>query len=938
MFGMSISSVSSIVTKKTASLIIPDTPYLYYTFDQADVDGTNVLNRVSEFYDASLSAAGLLDSSNNISGTTDLSLNASATNQFVTINSPMDIGKSTGLSILLWVRYGTDISSGTRIFDFGNDPASDNIELFIDSIGIPTLSIYSGSTPYTYSFGYPISTHLYRHLGITMSANGTFNYYVDGVLYKTTTGNQYPADIVRTKNYIGKSSNNALFYNGGIGEIRIYNNTVSSDVVLNNMNTNVRLYTNSFMTHNYGFKYSDLLNGRIKNTITGVYDASFLAPVDTTFNINSGTGTTLKQIGITTGTQKYNQATPVAPVTSRINSNFLYNLPTSVLTTPAPAGQSVDWNYGVRILNGFTTPATGGFSVNFFFYTLSNTSTYDIPFFSFNNGNTTIPITRRITFGVNSNISGAASASMWLNTVKDEINNKNSITASASPASYANNNWHQYSLVFDYNAQTMMSYIDIDASAIIFNHTYIDYSNTTFDYCTLMNDITYAGFDYNRPIRGFMNDFRIYNVPLKLNELRQLGQIPVIPAAAGSRVYSLRPMAVAAPVNGNVAVYMDSSVNRIYLSAGVGNLYVGNIATSAWTQSTLAAGSPGQLHNRNWRDIVCDGTGQYVVACVRTTLDDPSGTVFYSSDYGNTYTQTASVIDTPYCFNLAMSNDGNITYMTAWGVPTPQIGGNVNYAYGNLYVSNDKGINWTKIFVDGTGITGGTPSWASMPSQVRCNSTGQYLLLGAWGGCPALFITNNNGVFSLVNSSVTVGTFGLVTTNPMVKNRNTDGTLSLAAFSLGRVSTLVYGIGKNVISPINRVLYSTNCQNTPMPAGIAPATTSAYPWTGARNICMDSDGINVVIVDTAGSGNVFVSKNGVATALWAGGLYPGSPPTVGIAVPATQDIINLSTVPNVVSQTAVPRSAWCGLCVNYTDHFAFANKTGTVYIYSWTLQ
>jgi len=123
-----------------------------------------------------------------------------------------------------------------------------------------------------------------------------------------------------------------------------------------------------------------------------------------------------------------------------------------------------------------------------------------------------------------------------------------------------------------------------------------------------------------------------------------------------------------------------------------------------------------------------------------------------------------------------------------------------------------------------------------------------------------------------------------------------------------------------------------------MPAGIAPATTSAYPWTGARNICMDSDGINVVIVDTAGSGNVFVSKNGVATALWAGGLYPGSPPTVGIAVPATQDIINLSTVPNVVSQTAVPRSAWCGLCVNYTDHFAFANKTGTVYIYSWTLQ
>lgn len=96
---MSITSVSSIVTRGGRVAVIADIPYAYYTFDQADVDGTNVLNRTSTFYDASLSTAGILDGSNNISGTTDLSLN-SATSQFVTINSPMDIGKSTGLSIL----------------------------------------------------------------------------------------------------------------------------------------------------------------------------------------------------------------------------------------------------------------------------------------------------------------------------------------------------------------------------------------------------------------------------------------------------------------------------------------------------------------------------------------------------------------------------------------------------------------------------------------------------------------------------------------------------------------------------------------------------------------------------------------------------------------------------------------------------------------------
>ena len=86
----------------------------------------------------------------------------------------------------------------------------------------------------------------------------------------------------------------------------------------------------------------------------------------------------------------------------------------------------------------------------------------------------------------------------------------------------------------------------------------------------------------------------------------------------------------------------------------------------------------------------------------------------------------------------------------------------------------------------------------------------------------------------------------------------------------------------------------------------------------------------MVMVDTAGLGNVFVTTNGIASADW--------PETTNIAgVTATVDGINLSIAPNAVSQTAVPRSAWSGLCINYNDQFAFANKTGTVYLYTWTL-
>ena len=93
---------------------------------------------------------------------------------------------------------------------------------------------------------------------------------------------------------------------------------------------------------------------------------------------------------------------------------------------------------------------------------------------------------------------------------------------------------------------------------------------------------------------------------------------------------------------------------------------------------------------------------------------------------------------------------------------------------------------------------------------------------------------------------------------------------------------------------------------------------------------MATDRTQMVVVDTGGLGNVFVTTNGLASAPWPDAASAGSISCLG-------DVINLSLAPNAISQTAVPRSAWSGVCVNYNDHFAFANKTGTVYLYSWTL-
>jgi hypothetical protein len=415
-----------------------------------------------------------------------------------------------------------------------------------------------------------------------------------------------------------------------------------------------------------------------------------------------------------------------------------------------------------------------------------------------------------------------------------------------------------------------------------------------------MNDITYAGFDYNRPLRGFMDDFRIYNVPLQLRELRQLAQVPPKP---GARLYTLRPMTTAAPVNGNVSVYMDSSASRVYLSAGVGNLYIGNIATSTWTQSTLAAGSSGQLENRNWRDIVCDGTGQYVVACVQSpTLQDPSGVVFYSSDYGNTFTMTNnSQIATSCCFNLAMSADGNITYLTAWGQLTPTPPNSIPTT-GNTFRSMDKGITWTTLTANNT----------NNANQVRCNSTGEFITLGGFGQNMSNILGNYGN--TLLNSPG--GQFGYINTNPVIFTSGSTEYVGLLGMNRnGYTTTVKQSIRR--FSPFTSTV--VNCQRTPSP--LNPQTWSYYPWTGSRNIAMSSDTKYVLATDTAGLGNVFLSVNGIETVSWFGTAANGEP-----------------NFTNLTITSRVPRSAWSGLSVTYNDNFVFANKTGTVYTYSWTLQ
>ena len=384
-----------------------------------------------------------------------------------------------------------------------------------------------------------------------------------------------------------------------------------------------------------------------------------------------------------------------------------------------------------------------------------------------------------------------------------------------------------------------------------------------------------------------------------------------------SAAYTLKQLDPLLGINGNVSVYMDNSANNIYLCSGVGNIYVGNIISSptTWSQSALANGSSGQFENRNWQSIVCNGSGQYVVACVRSpTINDPSGVVFYSSNYGNTFTMSNISANT-YCFSMAMSSNGNYTYLSAWGEPTPSATGFTNV--GNLYKSLDQGITWSIIALSANGY-----NFTKLASQVRCNSTGEYISLSFWKGLREATILSNYGN-TILYTGVAAGV-GYINSSPGIITG--VGGAAVGVIAINRTSSINYSYMDKVsvytTSPFTS--YMGVSQNSPHTFAQDPGANTYYPWTGMRQISSTSDFKTILLTNTgqAGStstyGNIYICSNGMYALSWF------STATVNGA----GDWSNFTTANNI------PKANWSGICVNYNDSFAIANTVGNVYIYS----
>jgi hypothetical protein len=458
-----------------------------YSFNTEDYSTLNLKNLVTGLNDASISNADMKDSIANITGTADLSLNASLL-RFMTLPT---IGANIGLgiTIMFWFRSNNS-TADARIIEIGNS-GTDSIQIKINSSGNVDLVVYTGVstiTIYTNLFTSVSNFNdgYYRHICVSMSPTGTNKYYLNGLLVRTTYGNIYPNNVERVTNIVGKSSGNSNYLNGGISELEIYSSIISDRTVRSNYLSNTRIDNTANMMMRYRFLPEDRLiasDGKttILNYATGAYDASFGKVIDSSVGFETG------KFGVD-----------------------------CMFTSPA---SSSDNTIGLRLMP-FRTPNTSGTNAGYticFWYRIRG-APYTWPWiFHFNPTNIAANSP-----GQNVRISASYNIGTTGNPTIFGYNTNYSAFSTALN-DYSNGQWHFYYITADYTNNNVRACVDL---------TYFTSTNPITTPAGVINKNQLFIYNYigmgnsalNTPANTFggniaVDDFRFYNTLLSTTEL-----------------------------------------------------------------------------------------------------------------------------------------------------------------------------------------------------------------------------------------------------------------------------------------------------------------------------------------------------------------------------------------------------------------------------------
>ncbi|MDD2369892.1 MAG: right-handed parallel beta-helix repeat-containing protein, partial [Sulfuricurvum sp.] len=150
-----------------------------------------------------------------------------------------------GFTVTTWAKFSS-AGSWERIFDFGNGTNLNNI--FLGRQGTTNnlvLGIHDPGADNYLVASNAISDTNWHFWGATCNGSGGCKLYKDGVMIAQSTTMKIPANVARTKNYIGKSNWSADAYlEGGVDEFKVFDATLSDSEILN-------IYTNENSKNNY---------------------------------------------------------------------------------------------------------------------------------------------------------------------------------------------------------------------------------------------------------------------------------------------------------------------------------------------------------------------------------------------------------------------------------------------------------------------------------------------------------------------------------------------------------------------------------------------------------------------------------------------------------------------------------------------------------------
>ena len=362
----------------------------------------------------------------------------------------------------------------------------------------------------------------------------------------------------------------------------------------------------------------------------------------------------------------------------------------------------------------------------------------------------------------------------------------------------------------------------------------------------------------------------------------------VAPSANAYTTFGQTWNAIASSQLSNAAVWIGCAVSATgqYMTASIyntppvsgANIYYSTNYGSTWSLAT------GFLANAAYARIGMSGNGQYQIA----SIDTASAALYVSSNYGATWSATSYTIgSSAYGRNGALSYNGQYQYVAIGGT-------------GNIAISSNYGAT----FANSTAISTG---W----SAVCCSTTGQYVFASANGGY--LWYSTNYGQTWIQSGSASAAWYNICC--------SASGQYVIAAVTSGYIYySNNYGVNWTQSSSISANWYSVSCSSsgqyviaTAYNGYIYYSTNYGVTWSVSGSasaywqICaMSQNGLYTLAVVNGGAvylsspANVGLVTNGfvgVGTSVPGTNLHISGPPASGGAIGQLIQKMNTVTVP-----------------------------------------